>query len=130
MGLAYLSATFYHQLMHFADSPITSGVWIAAIIAIFFGTYRVFKRVGKKHQGEFEAQVVTALPENCLTPPKSKFLLWQIKTSPCRRQTAKGLPWKKISRAWPTNSTCHSRKYNCDKINDILSFGSVRFQPN
>ncbi|ACY52263.1 MULTISPECIES: Fe(2+) transporter permease subunit FeoB [Vibrio] len=58
MGLAYLSATFYHQLMHFADSPITSGVWIAIIIAIFFGTYRVFKRVGKKHQGEFEAQVV------------------------------------------------------------------------
>src|SRR5210317_820797 len=72
----------------------------------------------------------TGLPESCLTPPKSKFLLWQIKTSTCRRQTAKGLPWKKISRPWPTNSTCHSRKYNCDKINDILSFGSVRFQPN
>jgi predicted Zn-dependent peptidase len=61
------------------------------------------------------------LPENCLTPPKSKFWLWQIKTSRCRRQTAKGLPWKKTSKFWPTNSTCHSRKYSCDKINGKIN---------
>jgi ferrous iron transport protein B len=57
MALAYLCATFYNQLTHFADSPITSGIWMAAIVAIFFGTYRVFKRVGKKQQGSSEAQV-------------------------------------------------------------------------
>jgi ferrous iron transport protein B len=57
MGLAYLCATFYNQLTHFADSPVTSGIWIAVIVAIFFGTYRVFKRVGKKQNGALEAQV-------------------------------------------------------------------------
>ncbi len=57
MGLAYLSATFYNQLMHFTDSPVTSGIWMAAIVAIFFATYRAFKRIGKKQQGLLEAQV-------------------------------------------------------------------------
>ncbi|POF56512.1 ferrous iron transporter B, partial [Vibrio vulnificus] len=57
MALAYLCATFYNQLTHFADSPVISGIWIAAIVAIFFATYRVFKRVGDKQRGVFEAQV-------------------------------------------------------------------------
>ena len=57
MGLAYLCATFYNQLTHFPDSPATSGIWIAVILAIFFGTYRVFKQVGKKQNGALEAQV-------------------------------------------------------------------------
>lgn len=57
MALAYLCATFYNQLTHFVDSPVSSGVWIAAIVAIFFATYRVFKRVGDKQRGVFEAQV-------------------------------------------------------------------------
>ncbi|EDP58429.1 Fe(2+) transporter permease subunit FeoB [Vibrio sp. AND4] len=56
MGLAYLCATFYNQLTHFVDSPITSGIWIAAIIAIFFGTYRVFKRVGRQQHSVLEVQ--------------------------------------------------------------------------
>ncbi|MBM4966961.1 Fe(2+) transporter permease subunit FeoB [Vibrio parahaemolyticus] len=57
MGLAYLCATFYNQLTHFSESPITSGVWMAIIVAIFIGTYRVFKRIGKKQHGALEAQV-------------------------------------------------------------------------
>jgi ferrous iron transport protein B len=30
---------------------------MAVIVAIFFGTYRVFKQVGKKQNGALEAQV-------------------------------------------------------------------------
>ncbi len=56
MGLAYLSAAFYNQLMHFADSPVVSGLWMAVIVAIFLATYRIFKRIGKKQQGALEAQ--------------------------------------------------------------------------
>ncbi|MEX3072581.1 Fe(2+) transporter permease subunit FeoB [Vibrio alginolyticus] len=57
MGLAYLSAAFYNQLMHFADSPVVSGLWMAAIVAVFLATYRIFKRIAKKQQGSLEAQV-------------------------------------------------------------------------
>ncbi len=57
MGLAYLSAAFYNQMMHFADSPVVSGLWMAVIVAIFLATYRIFKRIGKKQQGLLEAQV-------------------------------------------------------------------------
>jgi ferrous iron transport protein B len=57
MGLAYLSATFYYQMTHFTDNPATSGIWMAVIVAIFLGTYRVFQRIGKKQQGTLEAQV-------------------------------------------------------------------------
>ncbi|MEF1310973.1 Fe(2+) transporter permease subunit FeoB [Vibrio mytili] len=57
MGLAYLSAAFYNQMMHVVETPITSGAWMAAIVTIFIATYRIFKRVGQKQGIEFEAQV-------------------------------------------------------------------------
>lgn len=48
MGLAYTGAAFYHNVMHFAETPTVSGIWIVAIIATWIGTYIMLKRKGEK----------------------------------------------------------------------------------
>ncbi len=56
MALGYLGATFYYQAMHFADHPLSSAVWMIAIVVLFVMTYRLFKRKGE-NQRELEVQV-------------------------------------------------------------------------
>lgn len=57
MGLAYGGATLYYQVTHFALHPMTSAVWIAAILAICAIVWKLLKSQGKK-QAELEIQVV------------------------------------------------------------------------
>ena len=53
MLLAYTSAAFYHNLMHFSQHPATSGAWIAVVLFIWIGTYILLKRRGfRKPTGE------------------------------------------------------------------------------
>lgn len=56
MGLAYGAATFYHQLMHFSQHPMTSAVWLFAIVAVGGASVLVLKRVAAK-QADARAQV-------------------------------------------------------------------------
>ncbi|WCE28767.1 Fe(2+) transporter permease subunit FeoB [Vibrio sp. SCSIO 43137] len=48
MVLAYTAAAFYHNALHLAEQPATSGIWIVAILAIWTATYQLLKREGKK----------------------------------------------------------------------------------
>jgi ferrous iron transport protein B len=57
MGLAYGGATLYYQVTHFAQHPMTSAVWIFAILAICAIVWKLLKSQGKK-QTELEIQVV------------------------------------------------------------------------
>jgi ferrous iron transport protein B len=57
MGLAYGGATLYYQVTHFAQHPMTSAAWIAAILAICAIVWKLLKSQGKK-QTELEIQVV------------------------------------------------------------------------
>lgn len=57
MGLAYGGATLYYQVTHFALHPMTSALWIAAILAICAIVWKLLKSQGEK-QAELEIQVV------------------------------------------------------------------------
>ncbi|GAL14485.1 ferrous iron transport protein B [Vibrio astriarenae] len=48
MALAYFGAAFYYQAAHFSDHPVTSAVWMVAIIAAYVLTFGIFKRKGKQ----------------------------------------------------------------------------------
>lgn len=55
MGLAYGGATLYYQVTHFALHPMTSAVWIVAIIAVCALVWKLLKNQGKK-QAQMEMQ--------------------------------------------------------------------------
>lgn len=57
MGLAYGSATLYYQVTHFSSHPVSSSLWIAAILGVSVITYRLLKAVGAKQTQALEAQV-------------------------------------------------------------------------
>ncbi|WP_394241686.1 Fe(2+) transporter permease subunit FeoB [Vibrio astriarenae] len=48
MALAYFGAAFYYQAAHLSDHPVTSAVWMVAIIAAYVLTFGIFKRKGKQ----------------------------------------------------------------------------------
>ena len=56
MGLAYGGAALYYQVTHFADHPVTSSAWIAGILLVSVGVYRVLKSVGNKQTPSLEVQ--------------------------------------------------------------------------
>ncbi|NOH81932.1 Fe(2+) transporter permease subunit FeoB [Vibrio sp. RE86] len=56
MGLAYGGAALYYQVTHFADHPATSSAWIAGILLVSVGVYRVLKSVGNKQTPSLEVQ--------------------------------------------------------------------------
>ncbi|WP_234494368.1 Fe(2+) transporter permease subunit FeoB [Vibrio maritimus] len=55
MGLAYGGATLYYQVTHFALHPMTSAVWIVAILAAGALVWKLLKNQGKK-QAQMEMQ--------------------------------------------------------------------------
>ncbi|MBW3694469.1 Fe(2+) transporter permease subunit FeoB [Vibrio sp. T187] len=50
MGLAYGGAVLYYQVMHIAEHPMSSMLWIVGILGGFVVTYMVFRKAGSKQQ--------------------------------------------------------------------------------
>lgn len=50
MFLAYTSAVFIYQAVNFTQTPLTSGIYLAIVIALYVGMYMLFKRYGSKKQ--------------------------------------------------------------------------------
>lgn len=57
MALGYFGAAFYYQAAHFTLHPVSSSIWMIAIVGGFVITYRSFKKAGRK-QTNLEAQTV------------------------------------------------------------------------
>ncbi|MBL4660608.1 MAG: ferrous iron transport protein B [Alcanivoracaceae bacterium] len=47
-GLAYMVATNFYQLSHFANNPLFASLWLLAFISMIAGVYFYLKRVGKR----------------------------------------------------------------------------------
>lgn len=62
MGLAYLSATLYNQVAHFALHPVSSSVWIGVVAIAGLATYLGLKR--KSSQSDLVARPAIAMVDS------------------------------------------------------------------
>ncbi|MDR9825956.1 Fe(2+) transporter permease subunit FeoB [Vibrio sp. FNV 38] len=56
MALAYFGAIFYYQAAHFSDHPVSSSIWLVAIIVAYTITFGAFKKAATKRR-QLEVQV-------------------------------------------------------------------------